>query len=102
MELYQRIFLWATYFIYLMYFFVYFRIWKEAPIYLDDAEYYFKLYISLLLLYFFNPFYNLKMNKFHKRVAFSAGFFLITTTSFEALLEHLKNTQKRIIDKVRG
>lgn len=101
MELYQRIFLWATYFIYLMYFFVYFRIWKEAPIYLDDAEYYFKLYISLLLLYFFNPFYNLRMNNFHKRVAFSAGFFLIATTSFEALLEHLKNTQKRIIDKVR-
>lgn len=100
MELYQTIFLWTNYFIYLMYFFIYFNIWTSAPIYLDDARYYFKLYISLLLLYFFNPFYNLRMNNFHKRVAFSAGFFLITTTSFEALLEHLKTTQKRVVNDI--
>lgn len=101
MELYQTIFLWMNYFIYLMYFFVYFKLWKDAPIYLEQSEYYFKVYISILLLYFFNPFYKLKMNNFHKRIAFSAGFFLITATSFEVLLEHLKNTRKRIIDKVR-
>lgn len=89
----ERIFLLMTYASYLLYFFIYFNVWNKAPDYLSDTRYFLQLYVSLLLVYFFNPFSKQIYNKFHKRLAFSAGVMLLTSLSFEKLLEKVSSLE---------
>ena len=59
---------------------------ENAPQYLDDLEYYVKIYVSLFLLYRFNPFRRVQFTKLDSKIAFSAGFFLFATTAIEGIL----------------
>lgn len=53
-----------------------------APRYLNDLQYYTKIYVSLFLIIRFNPFYNPTFTKLDGKIAFSAGVFLLSTTAF--------------------
>ena len=59
----------------------------NAPEYLDELQYYIKLYISLFLVYRFNPFRSVKFTKLDEKVAFNAGWFLLTTTFVDNVLK---------------
>jgi hypothetical protein len=59
---------------------------KNAPEYLDDLQYYFKIYISLFLIYRFNPFRKIEFTSLDSKIAFSAGIFLLATTAINSLL----------------
>jgi hypothetical protein len=59
----------------------------NAPQYLNNLQYYTKIYISLFLLYRFNPFRRVKFTNLDSTIAFSAGLFLLTTTAFGKFLE---------------
>ena len=101
MKHYEKIFLFTNYFIYCMYFLVYFKLWKDAPQYLDDAQFYLKLFVGILIVYFFNPLTsNNNFTKFHKQVVFSAGLFLLTSLSLEGILDHVNSTGMRIIGSI--
>lgn len=67
----------------------------NAPQYLDDLQYYVKMYVSLFLIVRFNPFTRVRFNELDAEIAFSAGIFLITTTAINSLLE-------MYLDKVKG
>jgi hypothetical protein len=60
----------------------------NAPQYLDDLQYYVKLYVSLFLIWRFNPFRNINFTYLDKKIAFSAGVFLLATTAIEGFLHN--------------
>jgi hypothetical protein len=67
---------------------------KNAPKYLDSLDYYIRIYICLFLLWRFNPIFPLKkFTDLDRKIAFSAGLFILTTT---ALNQYLQNVEKRV------
>lgn len=58
----------------------------NAPQYLDDLQYYVKIYVSLFLIYRFNPFRRVKFTQLDAKIAFSSGLFLFTTTAINQIL----------------
>ena len=59
---------------------------ENAPQYLDDLQYYVKIYVGLFLLYRFNPFRRVQFTKLDSKIAFSAGVFLLATTAIEGIV----------------
>lgn len=90
----EQLFLVLTYLSYFFYFVIYFNLWEKAPGYLSDTRYFLQVYVALLLLYFFNPFIKNNFTNFHRRIAFSSGVMLITSMSFEKLLQKVSNIKK--------
>jgi hypothetical protein len=53
-----------------------------APKYLDNLDYYIRFYICLFLLWRFNPLRStVVFTELDRKIAFSAGLFIITTTA---------------------
>jgi len=59
----------------------------NAPQYLDDLQYYIKIYVSLFLIFRFNPFRKVKFTDLDAKIAFSAGMFLFATTAINNVLK---------------
>lgn len=82
---------------YIIYFGTLIGISMVAPEYVSSLDYYIKLYISLFLIIRFNPFMNTEFTKFDKKIAYNAGFFLLTTTAFTSIIKNYFNrAQTRI------
>ena len=66
-----------------------------APRYLDDLDYYVKIYVSLFLVWRFNPFRNIThFTKLDKKIAFSSGLFILTTTFLTSFLQNIPDITK--------
>jgi len=83
------------YLTWVLYFAILLGLSANAPQYLDDLQYYVKMYVSLFLIVRFNPFTRVRFNELDGKIAFSAGVFLITTTAINGLLE-------MYLDKLKG
>jgi len=77
--------------------------------YIPTLQFILKLYVSIILIIHFNPYTEYKKSdvqqRFDRKLAFTAGIFLLLTTSFINSLEYyIKNTKdiitKNIITKV--
>ena len=67
----------------------------NAPQYLDDLQYYVKIYVSVFLIYRFNPFRRVHFTGLDAKIAFSAGVFLLTTTAINTILtSYIKNVNQ--------
>jgi hypothetical protein len=87
---------------YLIYFLSAIGISKTAPMYLDDFDYYVKIYISLFLLWRFNMFRKIEFNELDRKIAFSAGLFLFTSTAVYSILTgYVKSNAKNIPQLIR-
>ena len=75
------------YLTWVLYFAILLGLSANAPQYLDDLQYYVKMYVSLFLIVRFNPFTRVRFNELDGKIAFSAGVFLITTTAINGLLQ---------------
>lgn len=71
----------------ILYILIAFNISVHAPNYLDDLEFYLKLYISLFLLYRFMPFRKIKFTDLDRKIAFNAGIFIFTGTAVGTILQ---------------
>ena len=60
---------------------------NKAPMYLNDLQYYTKIYVSLFLLLRFNPFRSVELTELDRRIAFSSGIFLLGTTFINSILQ---------------
>ena len=78
-----------------LYFAILLGLSANAPQYLDDLQYYVKMYVSLFLIVRFNPFTRVRFNELDGKIAFSAGVFLLTTTAINSFLE-------MYLDKLKG
>ena len=90
MKYYENLYYYGKYTLYALYIIAYFGLWNRAPKYLETIDYYLKIVISLVLIYFFNPFFPTQtFERFHRDVAFSAGFFLLATTALTGIKKDL-------------
>ena len=61
-----------------------------SPKYLSYLREIIKIYISLLLIYKFNPFfYKHYISEFDRKIVFSAGVYLLLTTTIISVIERL-------------
>ena len=88
----------ATYAIYALYILVALGLSTTAPVYLNDLQFYMKIYISLFLIYRFNPFRRVRFTALDAKIAFSAGFFLLFMTLFDSTLQWMKGTDKEMLN----
>ncbi len=70
----------------------------NAPEYLDDLQNFIKLYVSLFLIYRFNPFRRVKFTGLDAKIAFSAGVFLLATTAINNILHNYLSELKQYIE----
>jgi hypothetical protein len=68
----------------------------NAPQYLDDLQYYVKMYVSLFLIIRFNPFRKVRFTELDGRIAFSAGVFLLATTAINTVVQTYLNRAKQL------
>jgi hypothetical protein len=105
-EFQDKVFDYVTVFIYILYIVIAFGLSTSAPKYLDDLLFYTKMYISLFLIYRFNPFTLSKFTPLDAKIAYNAGIFLLFTTVLNSVLVNYINTFKMIvqtsIDKVKA
>jgi len=83
----HKLFDYVTFLTYFLYFVVALGLSASAPQYLDDLLFYTKLYISLFLIYRFNPFRQTKFTPLDAKIAYNAGIFLLITVAFNSILK---------------
>jgi hypothetical protein len=82
----------------ILYFFIALRLSVKAPNYLDDLEYYIKIYVSLFLLIRFMPFRKVKFTELDRKIAFNAGIFLFSATTINTIIQsYIKNIQSYVL-----
>lgn len=69
-------------------------LYANAPEYLDTLHSFVKVYISLFLIYRFNPFRRVRFTELDAKIAFSSGLFLLGTTAINQILENYVSTIK--------
>lgn len=92
----RHIYYFITYSIYILYFVIYFRLWNTAPQYLDDLNYYLKIFVGIVLVITFNPFIRFRPSSIHRNISFSAGLLLLTSTTLSAFSNRVNNTVSRV------
>jgi len=85
-------------FSYVIIFISFFGFSNSAPQYLENVDYYFKIYICLFLIWRFNPFRTVyKFTDLDRKIAFNAGLFILTTTALNKYLVEAQEKVKKII-----
>jgi cytochrome c biogenesis protein CcdA len=71
---------------------------QKAPKYLDYMEYYIRIYICLFLMWRFNPLREkYEFTELDRKIAFSAGLFILTTTALNQYIEELKKIFQNLV-----
>ena len=71
---------------------------ETAPKYLHSLDYYVRIYICLFLIWRFNPLRSsYEFTDLDRKIAFSAGVFILTTTALNQYLELIKNFVKKFL-----
>jgi hypothetical protein len=71
---------------------------QTAPKYLDYMEYYIRIYICLFLMWRFNPLREkYEFTELDRKIAFSAGLFILTTTALNQYIEELKKIFQNLV-----
>ena len=85
--------------IYILYFAIALGLSATAPKYLSFLDYYVKIYVSLFLIWRFNPFRKIHtFTNLDRKIAFSAGLFIITTTALNKYIIETKERVQKIIN----
>ena len=86
-----------TFLSFALYFAIAIGLSTNAPEYLGELQSYTKLYVSLFLIWRFNPFRRVRFTELDGRIAFSAGIFLLTTTAFDSIVTYYLNSIKKVV-----
>lgn len=79
----------ANYVVYALYVITYLGLWREAPEYLEYMRTLLKLYVGCVLVWTFNPFAETASSVINRRIAFSAGIFILTGLSLDKVQQAL-------------
>jgi hypothetical protein len=93
----DRIYDIVTYITFLLYFAIALGLSINAPEYLDTLQSFMKIYISLFLIYRFNPFRRVKFTTLDAKITFSAGIFLLGTTAIDGIIKNYLSTFEEYI-----
>ena len=73
----------------------------SAQKYIEKINYYVRVYICLFLIWRFNPLRShYEFTKLDAKIAFSAGFFILTTTALNDYIIRIKNKASQQAKKV--
>lgn len=89
-ETYKNVFIIFSLSWIILYVFVLFRLWDNAVFYLNNINYFYRLYMATILLIFFNPWTKIAFDDFHKSLIFSVALYLIASTT---LTDFIMRTQ---------
>lgn len=93
-EILFNIFIVVTYFLIII---SSFGISDSAQKYLKLLDYYVRIYVCLFLIWRFNPFRSYyEFTNLDRKIAFSAGLLILTTTALNEYLNDIKNVIKQI------
>jgi cytochrome c biogenesis protein CcdA len=71
---------------------------QSAPKYYEILDYYLKIYICLFLIWRFHPFRSYyEFTDLDRKIAFSSGLFILTTTILNQYLISIKDKTKKFI-----
>lgn len=73
---------------YILYFAIAFGLSVKAPKYLETLQYWAKLYIGIFLVIRFNMFRKIQFTDLDRKIAFSAGIFILTTTFVNQIITY--------------
>lgn len=79
-------------------------LFTDYPVFFQQVEFFIRIYICLFLIWRFNPIRPLLFNKpfvftsLDRKVAFSAGLLILTTTIIKEYLFRIKNTGEKYIN----
>ena len=90
----------VTYFTYFLYIAVALGLSATAPKYLNDLLFYTKIYVSVFLIYRFNPFRRVKFTGLDAKIAYNAGIFLLATTIINSVLVSYVDIFKKYIQTI--
>ena len=73
---------------------------QSAPKFLQNLDYYVRIYICLFLIWRFNPLRSYyEFTDLDRKIAFSAGLFILTTTALNQYLVNFKQKTTTFIEK---
>jgi uncharacterized BrkB/YihY/UPF0761 family membrane protein len=73
----------------------------KAVIYLNSASYYVRIYICLFLIWRFNPLRkHYEFTDLDRKIAFSAGVFILSTTALNKYIDMVKERASTILQKI--
>ena len=93
-----RVFTLIIYITWLLYIVIALNLSVSAPEYLNYLQSVMKIYISLFLIYRFNPFRSVKFTELDSKIAFSSGLFLLGTTAIDKILTNYISSIKQYIN----
>lgn len=76
---------------------IYLGLSTSASSYLDTIDYYMRIYICLFLIWRFNPFRRVEFTDLDRKIAFSAGLFILTTTALNQYIVKVTDGVNKII-----
>ena len=94
----DRLFTIFIYFSYMLLILSAFGLSETVPKFLQSLDYYVRIYICLFLIWRFNPLRsNYEFTDLDRKIAFTAGLFILTTTALNQYVEQLKSSVKNIL-----
>ena len=71
---------------------------ESAQKYIEQIDYYVRIYICLFLMWRFNPLRkHYEFTNLDAKIAFTAGIFILTTTALNEYITNIKNTSVTVI-----
>ena len=92
-----NLFLFTTYFLIII---IYLGLSTSASSYLYTIEYYMRIYICLFLIWRFNPFRKIEFTELDRKIVFSAGLFILTTTALNQYVIKLTDSLSTNVSKI--
>lgn len=98
---YKKILLYALNVSFILYILVLLGITNYAPKYLESLKIVLKIYIGLILVFFYNPYsYKKSLDNFDRKILFSTGLILLFSTAlFQAIETYIKSKGVYLINK---
>ena len=100
-HLHTSAYLWSVFLIHVTYAIVLIGLVETEPQYLTTIEYYVKVYVSIFLIWRFNPYSHTgKFTEIDRRIVFSAALFILTTSALKHVIDQyrpqIKTTLRRL------
>lgn len=97
MKYYEKLFKLLTWSWYILFGLAYTNTWKHANILLTKITFYYKIFVSLVIIYFFNPLTKTEITSTHKSIIFTAATFILLSEGLMKILYNISNDARNAV-----